>query len=738
MPHIEAKVSPDAIQDFESRTTSRVSSFTTDIIRKLRDDDASRSEWKTKRIEGWERRYGLLMRDPKLPWVGSSNVIVPTIDMAIESRKGSYLAVNRQSPIAIFEAVDPDSMENAATAEMHMDYRLKRKGSDWGRQSTLWSDNIITYGVGIIKTFWEFQTQDSMERVSRRRLPPRLAQLMLELEDFVRTGGTISKSQREAKKILNRGGQAAVMSEVRDLARRIIAAEYQLDPENQREAAEIAKLVSFLEGGEDTVLINKLDIVKNDPRAVSVHPFNCIVPPYTTSFEQTDRMVHIIRFHETAFQQSGWNKKWNRNAVNAVLKKLDDIRKNRTGMVTGSSFVSPLTDIITREMDEAFNDQSGIVTSAVSGLIDVWEIYTWFSEERGGRMGRYIITYQPDADVILKFRRLPHEHGRWPLIDIGHELNVDNYYSHRGMPEILDDLDLEATSTERHKINTMMMATAPMFAYRAGAPSIEQHLRFVPGAIVPLQRPDDLREIQVTNHFASLQQHENTLRALIEQRSGGIDFALSGPTAQAGDPRTAREISAVTMRSEQANNVPLMNYFDGLSEAFSQMWSMIEQYGPEGVLIRTGAADVMRKTKEDIQGRFDIRVNAPLGVSNPAFRMQMDIAFLQWLIQAKQVAGNDPRHEIDVPQFMLTMLEHIDVRRARSVIRLRNPEEQQQVAQLNMQDRQLEQMERMSKIQANLGAASGGVQQQGQVSGFQPSPAQGPSTELATVLGGGL
>ena len=80
-------------------------------------DKHSQQEWIRRQQYFLRRRFGLEFRNPQFPWPGSSEIVMPLIDMMCDKLKPSFTnLIFNQQRIVTFVAQNPRSAENARNA----------------------------------------------------------------------------------------------------------------------------------------------------------------------------------------------------------------------------------------------------------------------------------------------------------------------------------------------------------------------------------------------------------------------------------------------------------------------------------------------------------------------------------------------------------------------------------------------------------------------------------------------
>lgn len=732
------KQNPESTPEFEIPQSKRLGDFVSDQLQLIDQDQNDRYGWLEQKRSAYRRRYVMDFRNPTMPWAGSSNIVLPLIDMVINNHKSGLVNLHKANPVCRLEPMDYAYQDKQMGAEAVLNHFLNVEMKDYMRQVKYGADNILTYGYGLYKIFWQYQSRSAREVVNADRLPAYVNDFVARATAIIAAGGVVD-SEKAAAKAIKAGqglkmpnGQVIVVtrSEIREMARKIIHRAFELDPDERREEAETERLLRLIEKGEGSITITKRDVLYNGPRVVAVSPFDLIIPQSAPSVEDSWRIVHRMWFDYNSLQAKVRDSGWNKGAVDEILKRYKDGKYEQQSYV-GSAF----TAYEDTEADRA--ERAGLNWIPRRGLIPVFEFFCYYDLDKDGYDEKVILTIEPETKLILKARELNYAHGDWPFIGIHYEENEPNYYSHRGLPEIMDDLDAEATATERFKINCMQITTAPIYKYRKGGPFAPENISWLPGSGIPVSNMQDVDIMQFPVMWQAHQSQENSIRAVLEQYTGGVDFALTGPTGTANEARTAREISALMARTERTISLPVGNYVDGWKRIFSQVWANVQQFCPPEVQARTAGGKLMLASKEDIQGEYELVPNMPVGNYDPALNTAFDLGMLQTLVQVAPLMAADQRYTLDLPTYVRGMIERRDPRVARQVIREKTPQEVQQQQQAQAQESEMQYREREANIAAKMGAASGSVAAAMQSAQQMAQAEQQPMTPEQAFLGGG-
>ncbi len=269
----------------------------------------------------------------------------------------------------------------------------------------------------------------------------------------------------------------------------------------------------------------------------------------------------------------------------------------------------------------------------------------------------------PGTNTLMRdIREVPFEHGLWPFVQVKFEINDGRFYSPRGVPEKIDDLDLEITKRHRNKLNNMDMMV-PTFTYRFGSELNPDTFHFMPGEMYPVVNHDDLQALQVPDRTLADEREENILLTWNERYLGGVDINLAAQ-GTLSEARTAREITAIQQSAALTLGYRGQVLQFGMRQIYRMLWDLWQQWGPEEVWIKVTGEEMVRVTKSEILGDFDIEPVGTVESIDPQVESQRALNRLTVITQLVQQFGPDPlgeEHRLDVPAAILDWLRKDDI-----------------------------------------------------------------------------
>lgn len=723
------KINPTNEFDQALVSSERTKKFVSDLVGKVKKCQTSRMGWILKCDHYRRRRYGMEFRNPTYPWPGSSSIVPPLVDKKIDELKPSYvnLITSVKPPVTVL-GVSPESQENASNVELWFEWLIKFGSPNFVEQAILATDDLLEIGRGILKSVWHYETARQKESIRPSNLPARLKKLIV-----------TARSSMEADAMhAAAGGGVAVLTrgefdERRDLISKIVEMEFDLDPEEASDKEAISKILAwFRSGAKEALTVDHRDIRVNVPGIVAVSPKNLIVPEWTTDLESAEYIAHQMWFTEHHFKQRALDAGWDKVAVKAILEK-----KRYTGEKNSSA------PFDAERADEA--RRAGVWYTA-DQQIEIHESFTWFSTGPGQPDQKIVCLYSPDMpEMPLKLFSYQRSSGRWPFHSATFEMNKPRWYSPRGVPEKLDDLEYEIIQQHRAKLNRMTIANAPTFSYRVGTGINPANYKWIPGQFYPRRNADDVTPMMIPNLDMSFEREEQILRTWVEDYLGGVDFGLANQNSSLTEARTATEISAIQGRSRQSLALRGLLFQRMMQGVYREMFDLYMTWGDPRIYIELTGGTPVELTKEQLQGQFELVPTGTIGEQDPQMESQKAIGRIQLLMQAKSANLIGDEYDVDIGQALVDWMEKDDIRASKRIIRKRSPEEIQQVVQARQQVLEQQQMQERQLALINSkpttptkstpppkpqarpapGGAAGGMGQ------------QMPSSGLAQLLGAG-
>lgn len=561
------------------KVVSRVDTLFTDIEREVLEAEFQTDTWRDKQ-EIWHKMRMRIKPIKTFPFPGCANIRLPTIETKLRKIK-SQVAKIIFSVRPIIQAIPSPSgnMQTAAKVEKWLDHLIMNI-IKFKEKAVIGIDQAIEKGFYLFKPHWRVDIIDRMEEYS--------------IDDL---------SMGEVLKLYD-------VNTNEDMIGLAIAEKFDVDEDDlvaDHNYKEIKKAIAEILQGKEKIKLQIKDVIYNYPDISLCNPEYVYVPSDSPHSPQECRMIcQEFYIPYDTVKRNVEIKSWSQDAVDSI-----DIVKNLS--------MDNLTEISkeTREGVDRLNNPSQ--------LVKIWEVYTYHDLNGDGFDEKCLFTFAPDFRVTLRKITLPTNSGKFPFVKIYNELTDDRWFSHRGLPEIIEDLVKEIDTQHNQKIDNQTLKNCPMITYRAGIvnPNL---IKFVPSQSIPRQDPDDVTFMQNTNVNAdfSYKDEQMILESKIEELIGQVDFSLQSMINRR-QPRTRGEVEMQMQNAQMTFSLDADLYIEAFSELFNQVWDLWCQYGndeEEFAYFGQDGWEKIRLTKEEVQGKYKICVRGNDQNFNPMQRQQ--------------------------------------------------------------------------------------------------------------------
>lgn len=717
------KVSPEqSIQPDVSLDSTRTKDWIDSLVKGIQKDINDREQWVQAREHYFARRYCLEGRNPTFPWVGSSNIVLPLIDKKIDELKPQYVNIIAAArPPVTVHAIQPEYQSKAKNVELWFDWLVHYASPNFIEETILGVDDCLETGRCILKSYWHYETRPAPGCLKADRLPPRLRKLI------------VVRNQEEAdRKFLQAGGPGsgvavmtpATFDQNRDQIREMVQEEFDLDPDESADSKAISEIMAWLRSGaKGELYYQSRDVVVNVPAIRAISPIDFIVPENaTTDIEDMERMTEVMYFTPQQLKALVADQKLNKGAVDELLNRR---KKNGGTEDRGGSGISNQKRIMEIRQD----NREGLSGDGADDLIEVWRTSAWMATEGGRDRKVTVMLPRDNRDLPLQLKAFSRPSGKWNYHTYSFEMNKRRWYSPRGIPEKLDDLEAQLTATERAKLNRNAIVTAPTLKYKPNRLINPATWRFVPGQMFPTNDPQgDVVPLEMSNIDLVFDSEIEKLRTWSEDYIGGPDYGLSDGGGSLSEPRTAEEIRAIGSKARMSLSMRGLQMQLCYKRIWGEFFDLWHSVGPETVYVRVTGDEPIKLTKEELQGKFFFQCTGTIGNSDPQYEAQKAQARLMLLAQLQPLV--EPAYELNIAEAIIDWLEKDDMRLMKRVVRKRTPEELQQIQQ------QMKMAQAAAQAQEVAIAAAGGSSKSSS-SGSQSKQPRQQAPQLPALPGGG-
>ena len=665
-PNEDQKQNPVSLEGEKDIAISKkqFSKFIDKLDKDIKCDITSDSTHQNSLAHWYDRRFGILDKDPQFPWVGSSNVTMPLIDMEVTKAKAPLMGTLEVSPIVSFKPLNAKGFQTSSAAEGTMEWLLTTKMKDFKSNVEIVADNMGTYGYGIIKTIYDYQTDVVTEVIRREELSQ---------DDLAQIAQFIAAVQEG---IPFEDGSIPTQEDLEIALTDLISARFGLNVEDQIDQKAIEDIMNFILKEQDSVTINRVAIVYDAPRCVAIDPSKFYIEEGAMSIQTSERLTEV--FSDTINEmrkkaQTGW---YDAEAVKKIIDRLaeDDNAKGDSGK--GKSFA---------QLDNEKREREGGTTTSKQGIITMHESYCLYDIDGDGVKERCLLIYNPDTNIQVRFMEFPYEHGEWPYTQLRNEETDGRFHSPRGIAEILDNIDDIITQNHRAKLNALAIGNAPTFKYKIGSNLNPNNMQWIPGQFYPVMNMNDFEQVNVNVKDFSFDNEETNLRFWAEGLLGSASFVFE---QQKSEARTAQEVSAIQGNQQSAQSLKVSRFQREMKQVYRQIWALWNQYGPNMFTVMTSNGELKQLSKWEINGEFDLVPVGTAGNANPELefvRAQQRFNSLIGLEAQGLLPLLGDEYEINFGAAFKDMMDKDDKVASNTIIRRRSPEEIAQIQQQKAQ-----------------------------------------------------
>lgn len=555
----------------------------THFSKMIEEADGNTQTWSQKQ-DKFHRIRMRIKKEKTFPFVNCSNIRMPTAETKIRKLKAALInVIFGIRPVVQVVPTPSGNWQTAGKIEKFLDH-LIMDVMDLKPKATIAVDQELEKGMFILKPYWKYECTKRLEELS--------------VDDL---------SIQETMAFFN-------PEMTPDQLKPMIIQKYGIDmservrEDNEKAVDEgIAKILR----GEDEIKIPVKDVICDYPDVALCSPERIYVP--TDSPVEPDDCVMVCHEFFIPYREAKKNvdeKGWDAETVEQISEfRGYDFRK----------YTDITKDI--REGIERINNPSE--------QIKIWEVYAWYDLDGDGYEEKCVLTFAPEFRKTLKKQTLPNFSGKFPFVKLYYELIDDRWFSHRGIPELLEDVIKEIDIQHMQKIDQQTIRNTPMFMYRAGMvnPNLVQ---FMPNQGIPVHGLNPLKDtLDVINNNNpnvefSYEREEQILATKIEELVGQIDFSLQSMINRR-QPRTLGEVNLQANSQQNLFTLDSDLHVNQFSKLFNFIWDLWCQYGSdeyEFAYFGQEGYEPIKLSKEEVQGKYKITVRGNDKNTNPDLKLQ--------------------------------------------------------------------------------------------------------------------
>jgi hypothetical protein len=562
------------------------------IASEIEESKNNTGTWKTKHDKYYRLRFRV-KKSKTFPFTGCSNLRLPTIETYIRKAKAALIGIyaNIKPRMQVIPQTDQD-LNKANKIEKFLDYLADYKMMLL-EKLILGCDKMLEKGFFIAKVCWSMKDRTYQEEFNLKDIP---MQEVMQLFDRNIPDEAIVKAVIQK---LNVDMSETVMEE---------------------NLLSIQKAVKEIRSGKDNIKLTLKDELYNAPEAYICDPSDIYVPADAgTNIQELRWICHEYYEPIEVIKQRASEGIYDKDSVDDISALKDMSQYDSKETKDQDDITESSKD--TREGIDRINNPSH--------LVKIWEVYKYYNPTEGEPEQKWQFILAPEFHTILKKQVHPYDHQKFPFVRFAGEVVDDRWFSPRGIPEHLEDLSKEIDAQHNQKIDNQTIRNAPMFKFRSGVVN-PKLVKFIPAqgiavsGMAPLDDSIKLMDNSNANTEFSYEREEQMLKMVIQEYLGQVDYSLQSMVNKR-QPRTLGEVQMQAQNANQVFSLDASMWTMSLSEVFTQMLELCQQYMPERVFaLVTGQDDLepIHMTRDEIQGKYNIVCRGNDTNTNPYIKAQ--------------------------------------------------------------------------------------------------------------------
>lgn len=588
----------------------------------------------------FKKRFGIRPTITTWPWRNAANLFIPVIDKTIRRSKPRFIRLveSVRPTVTLKSNLVGDDLAFVRAIERKFDDMLHDK-MEIVEKVALGVDKMLERGYFIGKVVQEFTPTEVEEVMYMDRLPE-------SWNDFLSDPSTNDDALGYA-----------------------IANRYEMDVNDDAAVAEIRKAIEQYRAGNNVIRF-KRTVDQTDFPSLYIRDPSKVVVPYDTQDIRKARFIRDrLTMTEKDIQAKGESGVWDKENTYELLNRIgsNSARRDRVNYSGGKE---------EEYVDVLENIKDGVYPSG--HLPDIDEYYMWYQWPGDILPTPSVLTINSDnTDLPLRFIKYPYvdQFGNpdvWPFAQVCFEIVSERYHAQRGIPQMLDSLQIEITNNHNAKQNHMTIATSLNIKAKKNS---NISTNFIPGQPLWVTRMDDVEELQLQSKDVSFDNEEKILREWVESYVGNVDDTLKSQGSLT-EPRTQEEIQKLGDIQDDVVYGDLIIFQTRMQHIYTAAFNRWMQYGPETLSIQKADGSTQTIEKEEIRRRFRLKPTGNIGNSSLSKRKK------DALMRMAMYKGDEFINQYELRRQAL----ELDDERVAETLLVSAPEVQQQHAERQIQE----------------------------------------------------
>lgn len=556
----------------------------TQIRKWQQSSESNTARWELNQMK-WHKMRMRIKKAKNFPFIGCANFRMPTIETKLRKLKASLVnTIWGIRPVVQVIPTPSGTFENAMKIEKFLDH-LICDITDTKNKVIITIDQALEKGFCLLKPYWAYEESTRIEEVT--------------LDD-------LSIEQVQAIHSIN-----VTTDQLVDMLAVYLGADMSDNVKNVN-STELRRVAIEIHAGATDIKATLQDVIKNNPDADTCMDERIYVGTDSGyDPQQCQYIIHEFYMPLDTVKKNAKIKGWDTSSVTEVwaMKQINLNQKNIQ---------------ITKDFRE------GIMRlQTPDELVKIWECYCWYDINGDGEKEKCVITMAADFFKVLRKSTLPFYNAKWPFVKLFYELTDDRWFSHRGIPEIIEDIVKEIDIQHMQKVDNQTIRNTPMFLYRSGMIN-NKTVQFVFGQGLPVNGMTPLQDVlQPVNNSNSqvefsYEREQMLLESKVEELIGQTDFTLQSMINKR-QPRTLGEVQLQMQNQQMVFSLDAELFKSQIQDLFRWYWDLWCQYGDDSYEFAYFGKDGWEKIKlnrEEVKGKYKINVRGNDQNTNPQVRLQ--------------------------------------------------------------------------------------------------------------------
>ena len=563
------------------------------FIKSRVDDSISLTRtWEQNAVKWYKMRYRI-KKKKNFPFVGCANIRMPTIETKVRKLKAALSnVVFGIRPVVQAVPTPSGNWNTAYKIEKFLDH-LIMDVMDAKSKGIIGIDRALEKGFSLFKPYWK---TDIITRIEEYTIDELSMEEVLQLYSVQTTPDMIATAIQQKFDV--------------DMCPKVAK-------ENRQE---IEKAVSDIQKGKTNIKLKVLDVIYDYPDFALCEPERTYVNADAGYDPQSaEYIIHEFEVDAHTAKMNAENKGWDLGEIADMEDLADKYREDDTGSKHS----------LNKDIDIEKDLREGIDRLNKSSKIKIWEYYGWFDVNDDGELEKCVLTIAPDFDKLLRKISLPFYSGKFPFVKLFYELTDDRWFSHRGIPELIEDIVKEIDMQHCQKLDQQTIRNTPMYVHRAGMVN-KNAIQFIFGQSLPVQGMQSLDDVIAPlnnnnpNAEFSYEREQMLLETKVEELIGQVDFTLQSMINKR-QPRTLGEVQMQQQNMQMVFSLDADLFREGFERLFNWIWELWCQYGKdeyEFAYFGQEGWEKIKLTKEEIQGKYSIKIRGNDQNTNPQVKIQ--------------------------------------------------------------------------------------------------------------------